>query len=332
MNMKKVAVIFTGGTISMKVDQALQAAIPALSGQEIMEKVTGIEKMATIEPIHYGSLPGPHITPKRMLELGNIARTELAKEEVSGVVITHGTDCLEETAYFLDLFVDSPKPIVVTGAMRNSSELGYDGPANLAASICTVCSPESLGKGTLVVMNNQVNAADEVTKSHTLSLDTFKSMDFGPLGIVDQDQVIYYRRRYHRQHIPVDTIEEKVALIKSVSGMEADLINFAVDSSYKGIIIEGMGRGNVPPDMVAGIQKALDKQIPVVLVSRCPMGRVLDSYGYEGGGRQLRKMGVILGDNLSGQKARIKLMLILKMTTNLLEIKELFEEDLYKKH
>lgn len=330
--MKKVAVIFTGGTISMKVDEGLQAAIPALSGKEIMEKVTGIEKMATIEPIHYGSLPGPHITPQRMIELGEIAKRQLEKEDIAGVVITHGTDCLEETAYFLDLYVGSAKPIVVTGAMRNSSELGYDGPSNLAASICTVCSPESLGKGTLVVMNNQVNAADEVTKSHTLSLDTFKSMDFGPLGIVDQDQVIYYRRRHHRQHIPVEAIEEKVALIKSVSGMGSDMLDFVVDQDYKGIVIEGMGRGNVPPEMVKGIKRAIDKQIPVVLVSRCPMGRVLDSYGYEGGGRQLRKIGVILGDNLSGQKARIKLMLILSMTTNLLEIKELFEEDLYKKH
>lgn len=329
--MKKVAVIFTGGTISMKVDQSLQAAIPALSGQEIMEKVTGIEKFATIEAIHYGSLPGPHISPERMLELGNLVRDQLEKEDITGVVLTHGTDCLEETAYFLDLYIDSDKPIVVTGAMRNSSELGYDGPANLAASICTVCSDESKGKGTLVVMNNQVNAADEVTKSHTLNLDTFKSMDFGPLGIVDQDQVIYYRHRHSRQHIPADCLEEKVALIKSVSGMESDFIQYAVDQGYKGIVIEGMGRGNVPPGMVRGIDYALDHDIPVVLVSRCPMGRVLDSYGYVGGGRELRNKGVILGDNLSGQKARIKLMLILAMTKKIPQIRELFEVDLYKK-
>lgn len=329
--MKKVAVIFTGGTISMKVDERLHAAIPALSGHEIMAKVTGIEKMAEIEAIHYGSFPGPHISPEKMLELASIAKEQLLREDIAGVVLTHGTDCLEETAYFLDLIIDSEKPVVVTGAMRNSSELGYDGPSNLAASICTVCSDESKNKGTLVVMNNQVNAADEVTKSHTLSLDTFKSMDFGPLGIVDQDQVIYYRRREHRQIIDTDKIEPKVALIKSVAGMDSTIINYLVDQSYKGIVIEGMGRGNVPPGMVDGITKAIEHQIPVVLVSRCPMGRVLDSYGYHGGGRELRNKGIILGDNLSGQKARIKLMLILGLTQNVEKIKEIFEEDLYKK-
>lgn len=329
--MKKVAVIFTGGTISMKVDERLQAAIPALSGEEILAKVIGIEKIAEIEPIYYGSFPGPHISPEKMIELGNLAKEQLNRKDICGVVITHGTDCLEETAYFLDLYIDSNKPIVVTGAMRNGSELGYDGPSNLAASICTACSMESKNKGTLVVMNNQVNAADEVTKTHTLALDTFKSMDFGPLGIVDQDQVIYYRERKHRQYIPADRIETKVGLIKSAAGMDASLINHIVDQKYKGLVIEGMGRGNVPPDMVEGIQNAMDHNIPVVLVTRCPMGRVLDTYGYHGGGRELRDMGVILGDNLSGQKARIKLMLILGITHKLNEIRKIFEEDLYKK-
>lgn len=329
--MKQVAVIFTGGTISMTVDERLHAAIPALSDEEIISKVTGIEKIADIRSIHYGSFPGPHITPEKMLELALLVKEELKKDEIEGVVLTHGTDCLEETAYFLDLVIDSEKPVVVTGAMRNGSELGYDGPSNLAASICTVCSPESKNKGTLVVMNNQVNAADEVTKSHTLNLDTFKSLDFGPLGIVDQDQVLYYRKRRNRQLVPTEKIETKVALIKTVSGQDSSIIDFYVDQQYKGIVIEGMGRGNVPPTMVPGIERALNSGIPVVLVSRCPMGRVLDSYGYNGGGRELRQKGIILGDNLSGQKARIKLMTILGLTSEPSRIKEIFEEDLYKK-
>ncbi|MCT4597505.1 MAG: asparaginase [Vallitalea sp.] len=329
--MKKVALIFTGGTISMKVDERLKAAIPALSDKEIISKVSSIEKMAQLEIIHYGSYPGPHINPTMMFELYNITTELLDREDIDGVVITHGTDTLEETAYFLDLLIDSNKPVVITGSMRNSSELGYDGPANLSASICTVCSEESKNKGVLVVMNNEVNAADEVTKTHTLSLDTFQSMDFGPLGIVDSDQVIYYRNRIKGVKIKTNKVESKVGLIKAVAGIESDIINYYIDNDYKGIIIEAMGRGNIPPAMNEGINRAINNNIPVVLVSRCPKGRVLDSYGYDGGGRQLREMGVILGDSLSGQKARIKLMIVLGKTNNAQEVKEIFEKDLYKK-
>ncbi len=315
----------------MKVDERLKAAIPALTDEEIISKVSGIEKMAEIEVMHYGSYPGPHIGPDMMYNLAGEVNKLLEREDIAGVVITHGTDTLEETAYFLDMLVKSRKPVVITGAMRNGSELGYDGPANLSASICTVCSEESLDKGVLVVMNNQVNAADEVTKTHTLSLDTFQSMDFGPLGIVDSDQVIYYRNRKNHSVIEAAGLEKKVGLIKAVAGLDSEFIHYLVDQGYKGIVIEALGRGNVPPTMVEGIARAIESQIPVVIVSRCAKGRVLDSYGYEGGGRMLREMGVILGDNMSGQKARIKLMLVLGMTKNIEEVRQIFEEDLYRK-
>ncbi len=329
--MKKVAIVFTGGTISMKVDERLKAAIPALEDEEIVATVTGIEKMAEIKLFHFGAYPGPHMTPSLMVKLSKLVQNIISREDIEGVVITHGTDCLEETAYFLDLSIKTDKPIVLTGSMRNSSELGYDGPANLSASICTICSEESKGKGVLVVMNNQVNAADEVTKTHTLSLDTFQSMDFGPLGIVDQDKVIYYRDRKSRTIIPVSEIEPKIALIKTAVGMDSDYMDYVLDRGYKGIVIEAMGRGNVPPAMVEGIERAIKSGIPVVLVSRCPKGRVLDTYGYEGGGRGLREMGIILGDNLSGQKARIKLMLVLGMTQEIERVQQVFEHDLYTK-
>ncbi len=329
--MKKVAIIFTGGTISMKIDDRLKAAIPALSDQEILEKVSGIEKIAETETYHYGSLPGPHISPDIMLDISVKIKEYLKRDDIDGVVLTHGTDTLEETAYFLDVILDCNKPVVITGAMRNGSELGYDGPANLSAAICTVVSKASVGRGVLVVFNNSVYGADEVLKTHTLSLDTFQSMDFGPLGIVDQDEVIYYRGKRDIQVINSDTIESKIAMIKTVAGMDSELIYYYLKEGYKGLVIEAMGRGNVPPRMVAGIAKAIEKKVPVVIVSRCPRGRVLDSYGYEGGGKGLRSLGVIMGDNLSGPKARLKLMIILGMTTDLAKIKNVFEKDLYKK-
>lgn len=322
----KTAIIFTGGTISMKIDPRIHAAIPALSSEEIMAMVTNIEKFSEIEIINFSNLPSPHITPKMMMELSILVNKTINREDITSVVVTHGTDTLEETAYLLDLTVNTEKPVIVVGAMRNSSELGYDGSSNLSAAICTGISKNAKNKGVLVVMNNEVNAASEVTKTNTLSLDTFKSPEFGPLGIVDNDEVIFYRDIVNRQFIDTNEIEEKVGLLKTGPGMESDIINFYIYNGYKGIVIEALGRGNIPPQMIDGVKNAIEKNIPIVMVSRCPTGRVLDTYGYEGGGKHLRNLGVIFGNNLPGQKARIKLMLILSITNNMETIRNLFEE------
>lgn len=327
--MKKVGAIFTGGTISMKVDKRLSAAIPAMSSEEIMSMVTNIDQIADIEIIPFARIPGPQMTPDLMLELSEVVKTTLAREDICGVIITHGTDTLEETAYFLDLNIHSEKPIVIVGSMRNASELGYDGPSNLSAAICTVTSERAKNKGVLVVMNNEVNAASEVTKTHTMSLDTFKSFAFGPLGIVDNNQVIFYRDKAPTAHILTDNIESDVTLIKSCAGMDDAFIQFSIEKGTKGIIIEAMGRGNLPPAMMPGIEAAVAKHLPVIIVSRCPMGRVLDSYGYEGGGKMIRNAGAIFAGDLNGQKARIKLMLALSQTHDLDVIRKMFEDEYY---
>ncbi len=326
---KRIAVIFTGGTISMKVDERLAAAIPALSSEEIMSMVTNIDKVADIEIITFGSYPGPHMTPDLIWALNQLVKDTLCRSEIDGVVITHGTDSLEETAYFLDLSINSVKPIVLVAAMRNSSELGYDGPSNLSSAICTAVSDDSRGKGVLIVLNNEVNSAREATKTHTMSLDTFKSLEFGPLGIVDNDEVFYYRNITKHEHIETENFEKNVDLIKACVGTDSKYMLFAIENGSKGFVIEAMGRGNVPPSLVPGIKAAIDANLPVVIVSRCPMGRVLDSYGYPGAGKDLRNIGAILGGNLNGQKARIKLMLILGKTRDMVEIRTLFESGLY---
>ncbi|HEY4544708.1 MAG TPA: asparaginase [Tissierellaceae bacterium] len=324
---KKIVIIFTGGTISMKIDPEISAAIPALNSSEILSMITNLNDIAEIEDINYGNLPSPHVTPDDMFNISNIAKEHLAKDDVDGVIVTHGTDTLEETAYMLDLTINSEKPVIVVGAMRNSSELGYDGSSNISAAICTAISDKSKNKGVLVVMNNEVNSASEVTKTNTLSLDTFKSPEFGPLGVVDSGQVLFHREIIKRQFINADKLETKVGLIKTAAGTGSDIVDFYIDNNYKGLVIEGLGRGNLPPDMIPGIIRAIDKNIPVVLVSRCYTGRVLDSYGYEGGGLHLKNLGVMFGGNLPGQKARIKLMLALGVTNNLNEIKSIIEED-----
>lgn len=325
MSLKKIVVFFTGGTISMKVDPTLNAAIPALKSEEIISMATNIERYADLEVISFSTLPGPQINPSIMLELSKQIQTKLNQEDVDGVIVTHGTDTLEETAYFLDLTLSSSKPVIVVGAMRNSSELGYDGPSNLSAAVCTAISEESKNKGVLVVMNNEVNAASEVTKTNTLSLNTFRSPEFGPLGIVDNDEVIFYRETGRSHTYPIRHFIDKVALIKSFAGMDSDFLDFIVESGYKGVVIEAMGRGNLPPSVLPGIERCLQNHIPVVIVSRCHTGRVLDTYGYDGGGLQVKNMGAIFAYDLPGQKARIKLIVALSTTDQMEEIKKIME-------
>lgn len=326
--MKKVAVIFNGGTISMKVDPKLKAAVPSLTGEEIMALVTGIEDYARVESFQFSSFPSPHMTPEIMMDLAKLIR-QLVREDFDGVVVTHGTDTLEETAYLIDLTVKTDKPIVFTGSMRSSSELGYDGPSNLAASICTAASDRSRGRGVLVCLNGELNTAADVTKANAMALNAFRTPNYGPVGIVDNNQVLFSRQTIRPESHEVETLETRVSLIKTCTGMDSSFLDFCLERGDVGIVIEAMGRGNIPPQMVPGVRNAISKGVPVVIVSRCFEGRVFDSYGYPGGGRNLRELGVILGDNLNGQKARIKLMVALSATKSLETLREWFEQDLY---
>lgn len=323
--MKKVAVVFNGGTISMKVDERIKAAVPSLSGEDIMAMVTGIEEYAEIESYNFSSLPSPYMTPKLMLDLSNQVQELLDRDDITGVVVTHGTDTLEETAYFLDLTLNSHKPVIVTGAMRSSSELGYDGPFNLASSICTAISKDAENRGVLVCFNGELHSACEVTKRNSMALNAFSTPNFGPIGIVDNNRVIFYRNNPESVHMKIKSVDKDAAIIKCSAGSDSRFIDFAIDQGYKGLIIEAMGRGNVPPSMVEGIKRALNKDIPVVVVSRCFEGRVFESYGYEGGGKELKEMGCVFGDVLASQKARIKLIVALNYGNDIEKIKSLFE-------
>ena len=322
--MKKIAIIFNGGTISMKIDEKIKAAVPSLSAEEIMSMIPGVEKYAEIEAYTFSSMPSPHMTLETMLKLSKFTTELVEREDIDGVVITHGTDTLEETAYLLDLTVKTKKPVVVTGAMRSGSELGYDGPFNLATSICTAISDEAVGRGVLVCFNGELNSASEVTKANSMALNAFRTPNFGPIGIVDNDNVIFYRDANHLEKYDVSEIKKQVALIKCVVDMDSSYIDYLIEKGYGGIVIEALGRGNVPPKMVEGIKKAIELEIPVVVVSRCFEGRVFESYGYEGGGKQLKNLGVIFGDTLPGQKARIKLILAINSGMNIHEVARVF--------
>jgi L-asparaginase len=326
---KTIQIIFTGGTISMEIDPNLGAAVPSLTGVQVLSSVSHLDARVTAKTFDFGQYPSPHMTPALAWDLTALVRSYLADPAIDGVVITHGTDTLEETAYFLDLLVDSEKPVVVTGAMRNASELGFEGSANLRDSILVAACEQARGLGVLVCMNEQVLAASEATKTHTEEAGTFQSPNFGPLGIVDSGKVLFYRQPIFHQTIPATRLETRVDLFKMYTGADDRFIRYAVDTGAQGLVIEALGRGNVPPAVVPGIGYALDRGLPVVITSRALRGRVLDAYGYEGAGRQLRQMGVFFADYLSGPKSRIKLMLALGATHDPTAVRAYFEEGRY---
>ncbi|MBI9008605.1 MAG: asparaginase [Tenericutes bacterium] len=323
--MGKIYMIFTGGTISMKIDDVSHTVKPALSAKQIMQSLLESELYNELEVIEYSEVPSPAITNEMMLDIAKLIKKIIRENDPTGFVIIHGTDTLEETAFFLDTIIDTEIPIVVTGSMKSSSELGFDGINNLTSSILVARATKSRGRGVLVVMNDQINAAAEVTKTNTLTLDTFKSFDYGALGIVDSRQVMFYRNiSYKRKKVLVDSVCSNVYLIKSYASAQSDVIMMMIQNGLKGLVIEALGRGNLPPTMISGIQACLDKGIPVVICSRCPSGRVLDSYGYVGGGKYLTEMGCILAPSLNGQKARIQLMLALEKSNDFNYIQDLF--------
>lgn len=327
--MKKIIIIFTGGTISMTKDEVTGSSIPSMTGEDILKMTPGLDSIAAVEFLDFAMIPGPHMTPDKMLELSHLITHKLAVEGFDGAVVTHGTDSLEETAYLVDLTYNGDKPVVFVGAMKSSDELGWDGPVNLIAAVYASACNEAYNRGVMVVMNNEVHSASQVTKTNTHTLDTFKSKDFGPIGFIDNDKAFFYYSYTKRQYFETEKLDDNVDLIKCGCGMDDRLLKFCVDSGTHGIVIEGMGRGNIPPFMVTGVEYAISKNIPIVLVSRCLMGRVFDTYGYKGAGKELTNMGVILGDNLPGQKARIKLMVALGKNRSHAELKDIFEKGVY---
>jgi L-asparaginase len=303
-----VVLFATGGTISMRRDVERGGAIPTLSGSEILAAVPGWDGVARVEVREFGRYPGPHMTIERMWEL-RAAILEAIHGGAAGIVVTHGTDTIEETVYLLDRSLPADVPVVVTGAMRNSSELSWDGPANLMAALQVAASPEARGRGAMVVMDERIVQGAEVVKTHTEEFGTFQSPNWGPLGIVDKSQVLFYRESRRKPVLAPAVPATPVDLVKVVAGMDSRLIEASLDTGARGIVLEALGRGNVPPAVLPGVRRWMDAGKPLVVTSRSLRGRVLDTYAYLGGGHELREMGVIFADHLTGQQARIELML-----------------------
>ncbi|MGI6093473.1 MAG: asparaginase [Veillonellaceae bacterium] len=322
---QKVVIITTGGTIAMRYDPVQKGLCPAVTGPELIEAVPELKSAALVEVVEFANIPSPHMTPRLMFELAHKVDELAQRDDVAGIVITHGTDTLEETAYMLDLVVKTEKPVCLTAAMRSSAESSPDGPKNILCAVKTAACPKAAGAGVLVVMNEEIHAALEVTKTHSANPKTFASPYWGPIGYVDTDRVIIRRKSLMLQKIQPADIVEDVHLIKVVAGMDDFFFRCLVEKKAKGIVVEGLGRGNVNPAVKAGIKLARENNIPVVLATRVHAGRVLDTYGYEGGVGSLTQYGIILAGEITGQKARLKLIAALGITNDVEKLARYFD-------
>ncbi len=323
---KNILIVFTGGTFSMKVDKKISGGIiPRYSGKELLKKIPEAKKLANISCYDFGKYPGPHVTPEIMIELSRQLKKKLSTNNFDGVIITHGTDTLEETAYLIDLTIKTEIPIVFTGSMKNSSEPDWDGPRNLTDSIQVCLNENSKNLGVLVCLHGEVNAASEVTKIFSNEIETFQSLDFGALGFVQYGRVVYNRLPRHLETINTEKVNSNVDLLTVYAGMNEKFFRHSADSGTDGLVIQALGIGNVPPAAFKGVEYVIKKNIPVVLVSRCPAGETSNIYSYPGAGKHLHDLGVIFTDYLNGQKARIKLMLALTKTSDRKILTKLFE-------
>lgn len=323
--MKRILLLHTGGTISMSTDQRTGAVKP--SGEHPLHQYSQLfeENLKIVEEDIF-QLPSPHVTPHDMLLLQQ--RLLKAAEEgiFDGAVITHGTDTLEETAYFLDLTLDTPFPIVLTGAMRPVDELGSDGVSNLQNAIWTSLSMDARDKGVLVVMNEEIHTARYVTKTHTTNVATFRTPTFGPIGIVSKHEVRFFQKLVYNETFSISTADKNVCLLKAYAGMDSTLFDALNDTDLDGLVIEALGAGNMPPASLNGLKKILDKDIPVVITSRAFNGIAQDIYAYTGGGKHLKELGIIFAPGLSGPKARIKLLVLLEQNLEIAKMTDSFQK------
>jgi len=311
MSLPNVTIVTTGGTIAEKRDSKSGGVVPAVSGKDLIAAVPQLAKIANINVVNFANIDSSQMTPDIWKNLSKKVDEILKNPTVKGVVVTHGTDTMAEGAFFLDLTLNSKKPVVFVGAMRDASELSPDGPANLLDAVTQVCSDVAQDWGVTVTLNQYINAARNVVKTQTDNVQTFKSGAKGYLGYIAMGRVIHYNQRPERQHFPLQTSLPKVVIVADYAGSDGSLIRYAVDSGAEGIVIDAVGAGNVNKKMNKAIKYAIRKKVPVVITTRVYHGPVLPIYGDEGGGETLLKEGAILGGDLKAPKARILLMLAL---------------------
>lgn len=327
MNKPKVLIVSTGGTISSKYDNE-KGYSPAVTAQELSSSLDGIEKFADVESMQFCNVLSFALQPLQILELVNIIKTKISDENYAGAVITQGTATMEETSFLADLLWDIDKPLVFTGAMLNASERDWDGARNILNSVLVAADTAARNKGVLVCMAGEIHAARDVSKIHKTSLNTFVSLNTGPLGVIANNRVIFYRSPILRKvFASITRLETNVEIIKVSLGTSSKLMNLLVCNGYKGIVLEGFpGGGGVTPEIMSCVKETQYKDIAFVLTPRSPMGTSISRASGGCGPWDLRQCGVINGGDLTSVKARILLMVTLPLINDKSQLETIFSE------
>ena len=327
----RVRIIGTGGTIAgigpHRLDYTLYTEVDKkLTIEQLLERVPEAGEIADIQSEDLISVGSTAIGPPEWLKLADRINETLADDGVAGVVVTHGTATLEETAYFLHLTVKSDRPVVVTGAMRPSTALSTDADLNLIDAIRVAASPHSGGMGVLTVLNNEIHGARDVFKSNTLRLETFRANELGLLGYADSDGEVLFYRAPTRRHTTASQFDvasrddlPRVDVVYAYAGSDGLLVDAVRQNRSAGLIMAGLGSGTLPPRMLDAGAEAVKDGIPVVIASRSTAGRVVKTPRSE-------RLGFIVSDNLHPQKARILLMLGLTVSRDRAALQQMFWE------
>lgn len=314
MTKPTVAVLTTGGTIASLKDPATGAVRTAATPEDLLALVPDVDEIADVTASPQAAVNSWNMTPAMMADLVVTAIAELVKDRVSGVVVTHGTDTVEETALLAWMLNRTEEPIVFTAAMRNLSEVGPDGPRNLRDAIRVAADPASAGRGALLVVNEMIHDARYVTKTNTVNPATFQSPHGGPVGEVTAVGVRYFAPPAERNTVQARELDGTVPVVKTWTGMDSGLFDWWLDQGIDGIVIEGSGAGNVPGEALPGIRRLAETGMPVVLTTRCiggPLAPIYGTGGASGGGHDLMAAGVIPASRFTSQKARIALLALL---------------------
>ena len=306
-----VVVVSTGGTIASTEDAGGDAS-PDLTGADLVAAVPGLDGVADVSTHEFSTVPSPHFTIEDMADLADLAREYDEDPEVEGVVVTQGTDVLEESAHFVDRCYGGETPVVFTGAMRNPSLASPDGPGNLLASVRVAAHPGARDLGVLVCFNDRVLAARHATKTSSMNLDTFRAPEFGPLGTVDEDRVTWASRPVERapaHDIDRERLTNDVRAVTVTADMPDATFRAATDAAA--VCLAATGAGHVPPGILPALSALRDAGVPLVATTRCPEGRLArHTYDFPGSEASLRELGCYFADrNL--QKTRIETVVAL---------------------
>jgi L-asparaginase len=306
-----VIVVTTGGTIASRADPATGRVVPVASADELVSMISR-PIASDLELDDFLRIPSWELHGDVALTLAKRVSEHLARPDVPGVVVTQGTDTMEETVYLVDRLLVGEKPVVLTGAQRAADEQDADGPRNIGDAINIACAPRAAGRGAMIAFAGEIHAAREVRKVHTSALSAFASPGYGPIGHVDGPAVTFQRRPERNEPLAdsLTALETRVDLIKLYAGSDARFIHTSIADGARAIVLEATGRGNANEAVLAGVRDAVAAGISVVVCSRCTEGRVEPIYG-RGGGRDLADAGALFAGDLAGSKTRIFLQVAL---------------------